>query len=99
VDCPADRPFAETRGVIDRLLALRQERVGDSGMAVPWIVPRLARCDASYAEIEEFVNTSVVACGWATLDPQSAVRVGERIGPLPLPVSARARMTRARSIA
>jgi hypothetical protein len=62
----------------------------------PLVVPRLTRCDATYAEVEPFFSRWMERAGWCVLDPLPGARPGERIGPLPRPASARAREDRER---
>jgi hypothetical protein len=64
---------------------------GGSGMWMPWIVPRLTRCDAVYEQIENFFDRHLLGLGWAVIDPLPEPRAGERIAPLPLPALARRR--------
>jgi hypothetical protein len=59
--------------------------------SVPWIIPRLTRCDASYGEIDPFFRPQLIAAGWAVIDPLDAPRLGERIAPLPVPATAQRR--------
>lgn len=100
IDCLDDSGgLAASRDAIERLLAIRRETLGDDGMGIPWIVPRLLRCDASCELVEEFINEWVSRCGWATLDPLPQALPGERIGPLPLPPSASERLARTRRFA
>ncbi len=100
VDCfEEEHGLARSRGVLERLLAARREVIGDDGMGMPWIVPRLVRCDGTYELVEEFVNEWVTRCGWAALDGLASFRTDERIGPLPLPPSAADRFERTRSLA
>jgi hypothetical protein len=100
VDCFGEgRGLGDSRDVLERLLAERAAMLGDVGMGVPWIVPRLVRRDATYELVEEFVNEWVTRCGWACLDGLREPRAGERIGPLPLPTSAAARLARTRRFA
>ena len=97
IDClDESNGLAPIRPTLERLLALRRETLGDDGMGIPWIVPRLLRCDGSYELVEEFINEWVSRCGWATLDPLPHARPGERIGPLPIPASAAERFSRTR---
>jgi hypothetical protein len=58
---------------------------------VPWIVPRLTRRDAVYAEVEGFYDHWLMGQGWAVLDALESPVEGERIVPLPLPAQASAR--------
>ncbi len=97
IDClDGAHRLTSIRPTLERLLALRHEALGDDGMGIPWIVPRLLRCDGSYELVEEFVNEWVSRCGWAALDPLPHARPGERIGPLPIPASAAQRFSRTR---
>ena len=98
-DLPTDTDAPRTRCAIEQLAATRQELVGDGGMGVPWIVPRLTRCDSSYGLVEQFVSAAVMSCGWGALDPLGAPRPGERIAPLPPPGIAAARFARTRRTA
>ena len=59
-----------------------------------WIVPRLTKCDASYAEMERFYDRWIMLCGWAVIDPLSVATSSERIGPLRTPTSKARRDTR-----
>ncbi len=77
-----------------RMIEARRGVVGDNGLGVPWVVARMTRSDATWTMVEGFVNRWVMACGWAAIDPLAAARAGERIGPLPLPGAAMARMGR-----
>lgn len=75
---------------LDRLLARRA-----GPWSIPWIVPRLTRCDARYQQIDGFFRPRLIQCGWAVLDPLRHARAGERIAPLPVPAAARRRLNRA----
>ena len=65
------------------------------GLATPWVVPRLTRCDATYEQIEDFFDRSLLALGWAVLDPLPVASPSDRITPLPLPPATAARRARA----
>lgn len=78
---------ARIRARFESLLAART-----TPWSIPWIIPRLTRCDAAYAEVDPFFKAQVIACGWAVIDPLEAPRPGERIAPLPIPRSARERL-------
>jgi hypothetical protein len=71
---------------IDTLLAARKPR---GGLLTPWIVPRITRRDAVYAEIESFFDKAMLVAGWGVIDPSPAPIAGDRIEPLPLPAAAR----------
>lgn len=65
-----------------------------AGLPVPWIVPRITRCDTVYGEIENFYDFWLMTAGAAAIDPLPRSVRGDRIAPLPLPESARARIRR-----
>jgi hypothetical protein len=105
IDVLAHRPetYAKLQGVealehvwagIDRLLALRTGDIG--GLPVPWIVPRITRCDAVYEEVEPFYDTWVLKAGAACIDALPMSQAGQRIEPLPVPVSTARRLQRSR---
>lgn len=74
---------------------LQQLIIGRHGAwSVPWIVPRLTRCDATYGDMDAFYRPRLIQCGAAIIDPLDAARPGERIEPLPIPETARRRMAR-----
>ncbi|MBY0111715.1 MAG: DUF115 domain-containing protein [Phycisphaerales bacterium] len=77
-------------GRIERLLAARPSLAG--GLVDQWIVPRITRRDAVYAEIESFYDRWIMKAGAAVIDPLPAAVAGERIEPLPLPAGAAARL-------
>lgn len=79
---------ARVLDAFDRLLSTRA-----GPWSVPWIVPRLTRCDAAYAEVDPFFRARVISCGWAVIDPLAEARPGERIAPLPVPAGASARLS------
>lgn len=100
IDClDANGGLERSRETLERLLTIRRDAIGDDGMGIPWIVPRLLRCDAAYELVEEFVNEWATRCGWTALDALPEARPGERIGPLPLPASAAERFARTRRFA
>ncbi len=69
----------------EQLLAARNAQVGSGGLPVPWIIPRITRCDEAYEHIEPFYDGWLRACGCAVIDPPPERAPGERIGPLTLP--------------
>lgn len=79
-------------GRIDRLLNARKAL--PNGLVSQWIIPRLTRRDAVYAEVESFYDRWIMRAGAAIIDALPAVIPGERIEPLPLPPSAAARLRR-----
>lgn len=78
---------------IERLLTRRQ--VVD-GLPRPWIVPRIMRCDAAYAEIEAFFDKWLLLAGSAVIDQLPRPIEGERIEPLGKPDRTRRRDWRSR---
>jgi hypothetical protein len=86
---------AHAISAVEALIQARRSFIGgDNGLGSPWVVARMTRTDATWSAVEEFVNRWVLACGWAAIDPLPAARPGERVGPLPLPTSAAARLGR-----
>lgn len=90
----ADR-YEDVKGRVESLLERRGESGGLPGV---WVLPRITRCDQTYAEIEPFYNGWLMACCCAVIDPVPTTPVGEadldagaRIVPLPEPVLARSR--------
>lgn len=83
--------FERARENLERLIAARHAR-GRSSMPTPWIVPRITRCDAVYGQIEAFYDYWISRLGCCVIDPLPRVIAGERIRPLTIPRSARARL-------
>ncbi len=80
--------YEKVKSRIEQLLASRNEQVGVGGLPMPWIVPRITRCDEAYEHIEPFYDGWLRACGCAVIDPPAERGPGERIGPLTLPTRA-----------
>jgi hypothetical protein len=74
--------FSRAIGRFEELLAARNAR---GTWSIPWLVPRITRCDAAYADIETFHRQWLTRCGWVAIDPLESARPGERIAPLPMP--------------
>lgn len=70
---------------LNRLIELRNGRPMVDGLRVPWIVPRITRCDRVYEEIEPFYDKWLMATGACVIDPLPRAMQGERIEPLPVP--------------
>ncbi len=98
VDLLADTPavYAELTGVdrfpeVARNLEALIERRGEPslGLHPTWIVPRMTRCDAAYADQESFFVRWLVRVGAALVDPMpdGALTGAGRITPLPRPRS------------
>lgn len=71
-----------------RLIELSRARA-EAGLPTPWIVPRITRCDAVVPEIPDFVDWWLMTCGCVQIDPLPRAMAGARVGPLPVPTSAR----------
>lgn len=67
---------------------------GPGGLPMPWIVPRITKTDAAYADVEPFYNRWLMVAGAAVIDPSD--RAGERIEPLPVPPEAARRLALSR---
>ncbi|MCC6320955.1 MAG: DUF115 domain-containing protein [Phycisphaerales bacterium] len=102
--------FVRIRDRLESLLARRARPLDPSeppsggdpisaAWRTPWIVPRITRCDAVYAEIEPFHREWLLRCGWAVIDPLPEPRSGERIAPLPVPEWVRRKLDSATRIA
>jgi len=72
--------------VLDRMQSVFDAR-GAEGAAVPlpWIVPRMIKCDASVGDMRAFTDRWLTACGVAAIDPLPDAGEGGRIAPLPVP--------------
>lgn len=82
------------QGVNRLVLGWRSLLEAGRGMATPWIVPRLTRCDATLEEVEEFYDHWLSQCAACVVDPLPRAVAGERISPLAVPSRAAARMAR-----
>lgn len=83
--------YDRVRERVERMMQERNERAGELGLALPWIVPRITRCDESCEHIEAFYDGWLVAGGCAVIDPRPSIDPAARIQPLPLPGVARER--------
>ncbi|MBX3402638.1 MAG: motility associated factor glycosyltransferase family protein [Phycisphaeraceae bacterium] len=71
---------------------LRRRGTWPLGDAAPgawrgWVVPRMTKCDAAYAEMERFYDRWIMMCGWAVIDGPPTRAEGARIAPLAVPRS------------
>lgn len=100
VDLMADSPatyravmgtdlFGVVAANLEHLLARRMKA---GGIPVPWVVPRLTRCDAVYDDVEGFFDRWLTLAGAAVIDPLPEPVPGQRIEPLPRPAGAARRM-------
>jgi len=78
---------------IKELLASRKN--GPQGLVTPWVVPRIVRRDDEYERIETFYDYWLMQAGACVIDPLPEAIPGERIEPLPVPVSASERLCKA----
>ncbi len=62
------------------------------GFPTTWVVPRIAKRDDVYEELEAFYDLWLTRAGAAVIDPLPAPISGERIAPLPVPGVARQRL-------
>lgn len=77
------------RANLEQLIAAA--RTGPA-FALPWIVPRITRCDLVYEQIESFYDHWLSRLGACVIDPLGAPIAGDRIAPLPVPEPARSRL-------
>jgi hypothetical protein len=86
--------YSQVRTNLEHLISRRASRTNPGGLPTPWIVPRITRCDAVYAEIEDFYDHWLLTAGAAVIDPLPHAIPGERIEPLPIPSIAASRLGR-----
>jgi hypothetical protein len=103
IDLHADTPetYRLVRGLDEHAAVVRRiERLLDAraslpnGLVAQWIIPRLTRRDAVYAEVEPFYDRWLMRAGAAIIDALPVPVAGERIDPLPLPTNAAERLRR-----
>jgi hypothetical protein len=90
--------FQRVRANAEYLVTRRDEAPAPSGVRLPWIVPRITRCEATLAEIEPFFDRWILCAGAAVIDPLPGPIAGERIEPLPVPPAAASRLARERLV-
>ncbi|MGQ0626668.1 MAG: 6-hydroxymethylpterin diphosphokinase MptE-like protein [Phycisphaerales bacterium] len=86
--------FDTVQANLTRLMHGRTAPKDGSGLATPWVVPRLTRRDRVYEQVERFFDYGMLNAGWAVLDPLPRVMSGERIKPIAVPPAANRRMAR-----
>lgn len=84
-----DDGFRRTLENVERLLQRRRrltDHPGSAAFSLPWVVPRLLRCRATYEDIESFFDRWVNALGCAVIEgaPAALRHEGERTDSLPL---------------
>ena len=95
-----DVPMVRADGSVDDAAGLAAgtllDRVtmGAEGLPGVWVVPRLTRRDAMYAGLESLYDAWLMRAGACVIEPLPTAIEGERIGPLPVPRSARSRRER-----
>ncbi|MCK4872240.1 MAG: DUF115 domain-containing protein [Phycisphaerales bacterium] len=70
---------------IEHLMSIRR---GEGPFRLPWIVPRLTRCDATYDDIEPFYDrwlTGLQAAVIEAMPAWSSHMTGQRLRPVPVP--------------
>lgn len=85
--------FDRVRANVDGLLKARQSPAGCDMIKIPWIVPRITRCDATYEEIETFFDRWIMNAGAAVIDPLGRP-MDSRIEPLEPPKAVMRRRAR-----
>lgn len=85
------RALAGRDGLGPAVEAVRALLAARAGPGVPWVIPRLTRCDAVYEEVESFYNQWIMEAGVCIIDPLPRAIPGQRIEPLPWPARARRR--------
>lgn len=83
--------YATSLRALESLANSSRQRPFDEQM---WIVPRLTKRDAVYGDVESFVDKWTLVFGHASIDPYNGAPASERIQPMPMPRSARARRER-----
>ncbi|MCL4221465.1 MAG: DUF115 domain-containing protein [Phycisphaerales bacterium] len=88
--------YMEVRNRVETLLSERNERLAGVSLPLPWIVPRITRCDETIEQIEGFYDGWLLACGCAVIDPLPTRVPGARVQPLAAPRALREREARLR---
>ncbi len=83
--------FADALGGLEKLANAAREL---DAAERPWIVPRMIKRDAVYADLESFVDKWTLVFGHAAVDPFDNAPPAERVRALPVPRSARDRFER-----
>lgn len=102
IDVLAVRPETyELLGGLDRYEHVKEQveainrgrrPLGASGLPMPYVVPRITRCDEVLDEIEPFYDGWLMVTGAAVIDPAPGTVDGARTAALPLPTAARKRL-------
>jgi len=73
-------------GLLNQMQSLFNTRKNTQGvLPMPWIVPRITRCDAVYSDIQTFYDRWLSVCGCAIIDPNPNPDPSDRIQPLTIP--------------
>ncbi|MEM9373493.1 MAG: hypothetical protein AAGA55_07600, partial [Planctomycetota bacterium] len=70
--------------VMRRIDEVASARELSAGLNIPWILPRMTKCEAAMDSIEAFYDAWIMTMGSAVIDPVPAWS-GDRIRPLPIP--------------
>lgn len=85
------------RAVLERMGSIADARPSlPGGLATPWVLPRMTRCDAVLGQVESFYDRWIMTLGAAVIDPLPAW-AEDRVRPLPWP-AARARRVEADTV-
>jgi hypothetical protein len=82
----------DLRQVLTNLEFLRGRQRELDGLTMPWIVPRLVRCDATYEDIEGFYDKWLLILQTAVIEPMpswSPYAAEQRLQPVPVPEAVR----------
>ncbi|MFG0251909.1 MAG: radical SAM protein, partial [Phycisphaerales bacterium JB038] len=80
------------REVLTNVEYLRRQQRSLEGLTLPWIVPRLVRCDATYEDLEGFYDKWLLIFQAALIEPMpsySPYAAGQRLRPVPTPETVR----------
>ncbi|MFK7758366.1 MAG: 6-hydroxymethylpterin diphosphokinase MptE-like protein [Phycisphaerales bacterium] len=79
--------FERLLDVMQSLFSARNNQASDisGSLPRPWILPRMTRCDAVYADIESFYDRWLTVCGCATIDAPLCAEASDRIQALKVP--------------
>ncbi len=56
--------------LLDQMQSLFNARISTAGqLPLPWVLPRITRCDEVYNDIQNFYDRWLTVCGCATIDP------------------------------
>jgi hypothetical protein len=88
------------RDVLEGIDYVRARQRQFAGLTLPWVVPRLVRCDATYEDIEGFYDKWLLLTQTALIEPMpdfSPYAGEQRLQPVPVPEAVR-QATRRRTL-